>query len=919
MPTLKNRRKLINRQELQLALEAVWADKDLNQMKRRQVWLGIYKDALKSGYHEVRHRFNEDQDGALAVAANSFVMDQIIRVLYDMTTKYLYPSANPTKSETVCVIAVGGYGRGEISPQSDIDLLFLYDYKISPRVEQIVEEMIYMLWDMGLKVGQSTRSIEETVRQANSDWTICTALLEGRYLWGDKKLHGRLNRAFEKQVMLGKEKEFVNAKLLERDERHKKMGDTRYVLEPNIKEGKGGLRDLHTLYWITKCLYKVSDISELVPLKKLTQKEVDSFKKAQVFLWTLRCHLHYLTKRPEERLTFDVQPELARLMGYKDHSGSSGVERFMKHYFLIAKEVGDLTRIFLAAFQASAQKRRVFGLSLNMFRKEVDGFTIEGGRLRSSSGKWFEENPLGMLQIFKTFQETDFDIHPRALRNISRRLRFITKEVQNDPAANKIFIDILTSKVNPEITLRLMNECGLLGKFIPDFGRVVAQMQYDMYHVYTTDEHTIRAIGIMNRIWNGELKEDHPLATAIMKKVISKKALFVAVLLHDIAKGRSGDHSVLGEQVAYELCPRLGLDEEQTQTVAWLVRKHLQMSDTAFKRDLDDPKTIEDFSATVQSVEKLRLLLCLTVVDIRAVGPNVWNNWKATLLRDLFSRTEDVVSGGLLTEGRAKRIAAAKEALGKELSHWPEDYLNGYLDYGVDSYYMSYTTEELARQAEIVREAEEAKRPLTFHANVDKENAVTIVTIFAGDHPGLFSRLAGAMAVCGATILNARIHTFTHGMALDHFWVQDLDAQAFSDPKKIKRLKETVDKVLSGELRPLQELERRAKAALKDRRDIFTVVPRVLIDNRGSETFTIIEVNGRDRTGLLFELTSAITRLGLQIRKSKISTFGEEVVDVFYVKDVFGMKVEHTNKLKQIRESLLQVLSTEDVDNIIDA
>ncbi|MTI10292.1 [protein-PII] uridylyltransferase [Curvivirga aplysinae] len=908
MESLKNRRKIINRQELQLALEALWDDKDLTPQKRRQQWLGLYKEALKKGYAEVERRFIVDQDGAKAVMGNAFVMDQVIRILYDVTTKYLYPSSSPTMSETVCIVAVGGYGRGEMSPQSDVDLLFLHDYKISPRVEQIVEEMLYMLWDMGLKVGQSTRSIDECVKQAKADWTICTSMLESRYIWGEKKLYTKMARAFDKQVMNGNEKKFMAAKLDERDERHKKMGDTRYVLEPNIKEGKGGLRDLHALYWITKSLYKVKDISELVLQKKLTQKEVDRFKKAQQYLWTLRCHLHYLTKRSEDRLTFDVQPELALRMGYKNHAGASGVERFMKHYFLVAKEVGDLTRIFLSAFEASAQKRRVLGVPLNMFKKEVEGFKIDTGRLAVASGKVLEENPIDMLRIFRVFQQTDYDIHPRTIRSITRRLKVINKDLQNDPEANRIFLEILTAKENPEVTLRMMNECGVLGRFLPDFGRVVAQMQYDMYHVYTTDEHTIRAIGIMNMIEQGELVDDHPVASKIFDKVISKDALYVAVLLHDIAKGRGGDHSVLGAEVAKEVCPRLGLNEEQTQTVIWLVREHLLMSNTAFKRDLDDPKTIEDFASKVQSLERLRLLLCLTVVDIRAVGPNVWNNWKATLLRDLYNRTEDILSGGLETEGRDKRIEGAKAALAEKLNHWPEEYRKEYLNYGVDSYYLSYRTDELARQAEIVKEAEDHESPLTFRVSVDEENAVTIVTVFAGDHPGLFSRLAGAMAVSGATILNARIHTFTHGMALDNFWVQDLDGQAFSEPRKIVRLEETIRRVLSGELRPLEELGRRAKNALKDRRDIFTVPPRVLIDNKGSETFTIIEVNGRDRAGILFDLTSAITRLGLQIRKSKISTFGEEVVDVFYVKDVFGMKIEHKGKLDQIRETLLDVL-----------
>jgi len=455
MSILKNRRKIINRQGLQLAIEEVYG-LDLPNNKRRLEWLKLYKDALTKGYDEVERRFMEDQNGALAVAGNSFLVDQLLRVVYDIAATYLYPAANPTKSEFLCVVAVGGYGRGELAPQSDVDLLFLYDYKLSPRVEQLVEEMLYTLWDIGLKLGQSTRSIDDCIRLSKQDDTICTSILEARYIWGEKPLYTELRKKFTKQVVEGNDRRFLESKLQERDNRHQNMGDSRYVLEPNIKDGKGGLRDLHTLYWVAKFLYRVHDISELVPQGKLTKKESGTFAKAQQFLWTLRCHLHYLSKRPEERLTFDVQPELARRMGYTDHAGTLGVERFMKHYFLIAKEVGDLTRIFCAAFEANAQRRKLLNLSLKVFRKEIDGFPVDGGRLTIDSPKRFQATPIDMLRIFLASQESGLEIHPNAMQAVTRHLSRINNKLRADFEANRVFRKILCSVDDPEINLRQM-------------------------------------------------------------------------------------------------------------------------------------------------------------------------------------------------------------------------------------------------------------------------------------------------------------------------------------------------------------------------------------------------------------------------------------------------------------------------------
>lgn len=904
METLRRKRKIIDRTALTDTALGVFDQGGSDVMASL---LECYRTALQAGEAEVRQRFDDDHNGALVVQGQCHLMDQLIRVIYDIAAGRIYRASNPTSGEQLCIVAYGGYGRGELAPKSDLDLLFVLPYKQTPRGEQIVEHMLYMLWDLGLKVGHSTRSVEECVRQAKADITIRTGLLESRYIWGEQKLYLELRREFWDNVAAGSESDFVDAKLHERDERHNRMGNSRYVLEPNIKEGKGGARDLQTLYWIGKYIYRLKDVAELIEKGVLTKTEVALFDKAQKFLWTVRCHLHYLTGRPEERLTFDVQPELASRMGYTDHVGTSGVERFMKHYFLTAKDVGDLTRIFCSALEAGQHPPKRFSLSrLGLWHRDFEGFPIEGGRLNVSSKTAFADKPIDMLRLFETAQRSELDIHPNALQLVTRSLRRIKRPLRDDEAANKLFMQVLTANPDPETTLRRMNEAGVLGKFLPDFGRVVAQMQYDMYHVYTTDEHTIRAIGILDQIERGELEDELPVSSKIISKVLSREVLYAATLLHDIAKGRGGDHSTKGAKVAKKLCPRLGFTAEQTDTIAWLVRHHLVMSDTAFKRDLDDPKTIEDFVALVQSPERLRLLLCLTAVDIRAVGPGRWNNWKATLLRELYYRSEALMTGGLAVERTDDRVAHVHETLSAALSDWPQQAIEDHLARGRPSYWLAYDIDAQARHAHLIHAAEERGSSLTMDSRVDLNRAVTDLTIYSTDHPGMFHGISGAIALSGATVVDARINTMTNGMALDTISIQDAEGRAVDDERNLERLKQRIEEALRGQLRVAAEIEKRPPMSKRVR--LFSVAPRVLIDNKASNANTVIEVNGRDRAGLLYDVTGALFQLGLQILSAKISTFGEEVVDVFYVKDIFGMKIDHAEKLKQIQKSLLEAL-----------
>jgi len=885
---------------------AIAAELPAAELRARVV--AILKAVMTNGDDAIRRRFETEMSGIQAVRERCELVDRVVEAAYDFASEQLYPLRTLSSGERLALVAVGGYGRGELAPYSDIDLLFLIPYKVTPRSEQVIESVLYLLWDLGFKVGHAVRSVDDCMRQAKADMTIRTNLLERRFLSGDRQLFQDLGRRHRRTLQGGTGIDFIEAKLGERDRRHERLGGSRYQLEPNIKDGKGGLRDLHTLFWIAKYLYQVNDIAELVPQGVFTRREVQRFEKAQNYFWTLRCYLHYLTGRAEERLTFDLQKQIAPIMGYKARAGTLDVERLTKRYFLYAKDVGALTGIFCAALEAEQRRPPRLSLATLTRRRRIDGFPLERDRLTVDSAKDFEDNPLEMLRIFKVAQEHALDIHPRALHWITRNLRRINHAVREDPAANAIFMDILLSEKGPETALRHMNDAGVFGRFMPDFGRVAALMQYNMYHHYTVDEHTIFALGILYQIEQGALAEEAPIATEVVHKVLSRRVLYLAMLFHDIAKGRPGDHSKTGADIAQKLCPRLGLSAEETETVAWLVEHHLAMSHTAFRRDLEDPQTLSDFTELVQSMERLRLLLVLTVADIRAVGPNTWTSWKAVLLRELYWRSEEVLSGGLATEAWERRVETAKDQLRAALGGWPEAEVEEHLARGDPAYWLTFDREAHLRHAGLVREAERDGRDLVVDTRIDSYREVTEVTVYTPDRPGLFSQIAGALAVSGATINAAKICTLTNGMALDVFYVRDLTGGPLARPDKLARLSTRIEQAIGGRLKTTEELARRV-SPIASRYSVFQVQPRVLIDNRASASHTVIEVNGRDRLGLLYRLTQAFTELGITIRTAKISTYGERVVDVFYLENAAGGKIEDPQEQESLRGRLLDVLA----------
>lgn len=879
-------------------LEKIGAAKTLADL--RTLAMPVISDAFGRARDEIKQRFTLAHKPANYIAEHAFIIDSVLEILGEIAKPHI-------KGHKISIVAVGGYGRSELFPYSDIDLLFLHP-KHNDEDAEFASWVMYCLWDLGLNIAQSVRTVEETVEAAKKDITLCTTLLDARLVFGDVTLFEKFSKEYNDYISSGNVSAFVEAKLAERDRRHQRCGDSRYTLEPNLKEGKGGLRDLHTLYWLAKYIYHISSAADLLKHSVLNDEEYKSFIMAQDFLWLVRMHLHLIAGRAEERLTFDMQRAIAEALGYNDDSTARSVERFMKQYFLVARTVGSLTRSVCAVLEENGKRKPRMGLGDRMNTETVLGdFHLEADRLAVEGDDAFRKKPLLLITLFQVAHEHGLDIHPHTLQLVTRNLWLVDNNLRRNADANQAFMDILLSKRNPEPTLRRMSEAGVMGRFIPDFGKVISQMQFDMYHVFTVDEHTILAIGILHNIGIGKYKDEMPIADHIFHLIKSKRILFMSLLTHDIAKGRGGDHSLLGEVVVRKLARRFHFDEYEIETCAWLVRQHLLMSRTAFKRDLSDPKTIEDFVTEVQSPERLRLLLLLTVADIRAVGPNVWNGWKGALLRELYNAAEDKMGARDRVESKIE-FTRIREELAQLLPEFGKEGIEDYLEHVGKTFAATFDADTHTRIARLLKELEKPGTPIRFDTRVDTFRAVTDIILCTGDSKGLFAKTSGAIALAGANILSAKIFTLKDGIAIQMFNIQDIEANAFDDEEKLQRLFALMNDVAVGKIDLAKEI---AKSHLPypSRMEVFKVPPKIYIENRVSSNHTVVEVSGRDRIGFLYTVTTLLYDLGLSISTAHITTYGARAVDVFYVKDMFGMKILHESKIRQIHDGLMQVLS----------
>ena len=873
----------------------------------RKVVLDQLHSALFRGRMIAQERLQQGADGLDTARLLSAVMDEVLHALYDYTISHVFKAANPTKAERLAVYATGGYGRSVLAPSSDVDILFIRPYKASAHAESVIEYMLYMLWDMGLKIGHAFRTPQECVRLAKSDVTIKTSLLDARFLFGDDGLATETAALFNKQVVKGQDAQFIADKLEERERRHARQGNTRYVVEPNIKEGKGGLRDLQTLYWIVKHLHPDGTVSleDVMQTRVFTQHEYYVFLRAARFLWTVRCHLHYLTGRAEERLSFDLQPEIAARLGYRDRTGQLGVERFMKRYFIAARDVGNLTRILTAKLEAEQRKkpegwRRFLPISTPK-PLEDSLFHIDTQRIGIADEEAFLKSPANMLRLFWVADQEGLDIHPNALSLVTRNIRRITSDCRRAPYCVEIFLNIMLEARDTGWTLSRMNEAGVLGRFVPEFGAIVAQTQFNMYHHYTVDEHTLRAVEHVAKMDRGE--DGFDLAHDLFQKIDNRRALYLAMLLHDTGKGL-GDQQIEGMKTSRAACERLGFDDEEIELVAWLVGNHLEMSETAQKRDIADPRTIVNFAKLVGDLERLRLLYILTVADIRAVGPNIWNGWKDQLLADLYYNTEAALRGGRTDEHSvaaelSARAETHREAVKAELGSIPDT-----LDEMDPAYWTCFDLETLVEHARLLQDNPDH----LIKAEPKPDAGGTELFMSGQDRAGLFARLATAIDALGANIVSAQVFTTPSDRIIDVFLLQDENGEPFAmdDPNRLQRLEKHVEEALMGQnpiVRPPPRPDARAAA--------FLVKPRVTISENLSTNNTVIDISGRDGPGLLSAVSSVLADADIPILSAHVGSYGERVFDAFYVKLPEGFDEAAKSSL---REQILAALGRQDLE-----
>jgi [protein-PII] uridylyltransferase len=907
----------INGQDFRVALTA--RHKEGGPQLRRDI-LALFKTMREDAMTRASDLFLAGRLGGLEMARRiAAIHDEVLTALYDYTVTHIVRASNPTQSERLAVCAVGGNGRGEMAPFSDIDLLFLLaDNKGSAFTESVTEHMLYMLWDMGLKVGQSTRSIEQCLSLAKEDQTILTALLDVRFLSGDEVLANDLYGRFRKDISKGNGRHYIAQKLAERDTRHTREGNSRYVIEPNIKEGKGGLRDLHVLYWIARYLDKDGAITDAqatepyVQMRLFDKAAARRFARAADFLWRARIHLHLTAKRPTESLSFDHQTVLARKMGHASGPVEVAVERFMREYFTNAREVGALTRIACARLEDENALSLPKGLSLfvpNRRRgmKNKD-FLIHKGRINFADDMQIRERPELIMQLFNEAGRHNLDIHPDAFQAINFRRNLIDNTFRRRADIFAIFKETLLESAAPYATLKAMNESGVLGRYLLEFGGIVARTQFNMHHAFTVDEHTLYLVNYFHDLLSAELDAENPVAARLAKGFSDDErlTLYLTCLLHDTGKGQ-GDQCIEGAMLGRRACRRMGVPKDITDTVAWLIRRHLDLSETAQRRDISDPETIAEFGALIGSQQRLDLLYVLTIVDIRAVGPDIYNDWKGSLLRELYRAASDYLSGRPALAPKAK-ADAAKEQLFERLPEKLCARVAPIMQELPDGYFNAMDMSDLVRHARFLGGAMNAdERPdlaVATHRNLKRDH--TELRVMTQDRRGLFADLCLAISASNASIIGARLFTGTSGLVMNVFYLQNAQGLAYGrdNDGALKTLQAKAEAAVRGEADDLSlpniMSSRRAEA--------IPVHPDVSFSEAAQGDRFIIEIQGRDRPGLLWELSACLRNLELNLLSAHVENVGIMAVDAFYVRCYRGSDLASDIRQSEIRQALLAVL-----------
>ncbi len=886
--------------------------KNLGENFHKKELLPIIQNYLISCRSEIRNNFIKSSDGTYVLGLNSFLTDNLIKFLFQLSIKNYSFEVND-----LCIIALGGYGRGEMAPHSDVDILFLIPENLenNKNIKNCIENILYYLWDLGFSVGHSSQTLKEVLNHSKKDLNLLTSLLDKRYIIGNKKSFFNLKKSFSEFVLKSNSFNFVRNKLLESEKRHLRFGGSRYVVEPNVKEGKGGIRDLQTLIWIAKFVYNSDSIIKLLETGAFLKSELLSFADSQRFLFSVRCHLHFRSEREDDNLAMDSQIEIANLMNFREKDNQSNVERFMKRYFLATKSVGDLTRIFCSAIEEDLKKP----LRLNFFSQSISDipqpFVIKNKRISINKKDFFNQNPTNIFKLFHLSHFKKIEIHPKTLRQVTGCIKSIKKSTALNAENNKLFLEIIISNDDPTKILRLMNECKILGRIIPEFQKIVGLIQYDMYHHYTVDEHTIFTISNIHSFKKGDFNNVSNLGTKVIGQIEFLDPLIIALLLHDIAKAEKGDHSVNGANLARTICKRFNIESNQIKTISWLILNHLLLSKTAFKYDLNDEKVIENCAKKIKTMDKLNYLLVLTICDIKAVGPKIWNDWKKALIHELYIKVSSNILSKKISNSKGDKILT-KELLYKELLNrkWDEKQINNYCAKFNINYWKTFNIEAINKHLNIFNNMLRSEKKYKLQISFTKKLNATELIVIAPDHYGLFSKIVGIVTSCGFDIFSAKIFTCNDGFAVDTFFLQDKYKNGIIEQRIIDRFLKSLSEGLEGKYNFEIEIKNRWKEIPKRFRDI-RVPSRVFLDNDVSSHFTVIEINCKNAPGVLYTITKKIVDLGIQINSATISTYGNRVIDIFYIKNIFGEKITSKNEIEKVQNSLLNIINEPDPTN----
>ncbi|HJQ84042.1 MAG TPA: [protein-PII] uridylyltransferase [Candidatus Binatia bacterium] len=866
---------------------------------------------------EMRARHDAGAGGLELVAAYTDAVDRLVRFLFANATLH-FASKFPRLDQQCTVIAQGGYGRGELNPASDIDLLFLYPWKVNPYVETVAEVILYALWDAGLAVGHALRNIRECGRLAARDMKVKTAILDARFLCGDETLYGEFDRIMREEVWSENATQFFKEKLAESIERHARAGDSVFLLQPQLKEGQGGLRDLHTALWMAKVKFKVRTFHDLVRLGVMSEAAVLELDRAVDFLWRVRNAMHLAANAHQDLLSFELQERLAPELGFGP--GRAGVEGFMRAYYGHAATVN---RFGDAVVARSVQPTEPYRGRQPAARVVREGMRIQGRTLTVAGAEVFARRPAAIVQVFAEAQRHGVTL-ASTTRELIRDALPLLDAHRDEPAVAAAFLTILRARGHVYETLFEMHKLGVLTALIPEFGRLDCLIAHDPFHIYTVDQHSLMGVREIERLRSGEFTRALPHLTQVMNEIRRPELLFLGMIFHDVGKGHGDDHSGRGARMMRDIARRLGLNQDESAACEFLVQHHLLMSHLAQRRDVHDDQLIADFCRLVRTVDDLDRLYVLTYADMRAVAPGVWTTWRDSLLAELYVRAREFLEKGVFeAEDRGALAARVRGRVVEATPAAERAEMERFLASMPDGYVTSTPEEMLSGHGELQR------RLLAAEAGGERPAVATLLSQFperdlsefaicTRDRPGLFAMLSGVLAAHGLNILAARIATSDDGLALDAFRVSGEESESGGDPERWERVERTLRRVLAGEV-DVEELVRRSRRPSILARRRRAVATEVEIDNQVSREYTVLDVYTRDRVGLLFTITNCLYHLWVEIHLAKITTMVEQVLDVFYVTDNEGRKIEDPARLEQIRRELTRALEAEEAPEAVQA